>query len=80
MSAVASHVYGGVAQLGERTVRIRKVESSILFVSISTAKSKGFAVFCMSAQRHIQNHHHAKPGGKKQGSRIGMLPLGHFRD
>ena len=26
-------VYGGVAQLGERTVRIRKVESSILFVS-----------------------------------------------
>ena len=24
---------GGVAQLGERTVRIRKVESSILFVS-----------------------------------------------
>ena len=25
--------YGGVAQLGERTVRIRKVESSILFVS-----------------------------------------------
>ncbi len=26
--------YGGVAQLGERTVRIRKVESSILFVSI----------------------------------------------
>ena len=26
-------VFGGVAQLGERTVRIRKVESSILFVS-----------------------------------------------
>ena len=25
--------HGGVAQLGERTVRIRKVESSILFVS-----------------------------------------------
>ena len=25
--------YGGVAQLGERTVRIRKVESSNLFVS-----------------------------------------------
>ena len=25
--------FGGVAQLGERTVRIRKVESSILFVS-----------------------------------------------
>ena len=28
--------YGGVAQLGERTVRIRKVESSILFVSTNT--------------------------------------------
>ena len=27
------NVLGGVAQLGERTVRIRKVESSILFVS-----------------------------------------------
>ena len=27
------HIHGGVAQLGERTVRIRKVESSILFVS-----------------------------------------------
>ena len=26
-------MFGGVAQLGERTVRIRKVESSILFVS-----------------------------------------------
>lgn len=26
-------IFGGVAQLGERTVRIRKVESSILFVS-----------------------------------------------
>ena len=31
---VAGH--GGVAQLGERTVRIRKVESSILFVSTKT--------------------------------------------
>ena len=28
--------FGGVAQLGERTVRIRKVESSILFVSTIT--------------------------------------------
>lgn len=26
-------IFGPVAQLGERTVRIRKVESSILFVS-----------------------------------------------
>ena len=30
--------FGGVAQLGERTVRIRKVESSILFVSTNTQK------------------------------------------
>ena len=32
----ASGLFGGVAQLGERTVRIRKVESSILFVSTIT--------------------------------------------
>ena len=32
-SQSGSALYGGVAQLGERTVRIRKVESSILFVS-----------------------------------------------
>ena len=37
---------GGVAQLGERTVRIRKVESSILFVSTTkAAKSYDFAAF-----------------------------------
>ena len=30
--------FGGVAQLGERTVRIRKVESSILFVSTKTKR------------------------------------------
>ena len=34
----SSGSFGGVAQLGERTVRIRKVESSILFVS--TKKNK----------------------------------------
>ncbi len=32
-SFIIDFCYGGVAQLGERTVRIRKVESSILFVS-----------------------------------------------
>ena len=32
--------YGGVAQLGERTVRIRKVESSILFVSTKQVKGE----------------------------------------
>ena len=37
---------GGVAQLGERTVRIRKVESSILFVSTITQKAEHLAVFC----------------------------------
>ena len=31
-------LFGGVAQLGERTVRIRKVESSILFVSTNKEK------------------------------------------
>ena len=31
--AVSKTVFGGVAQLGERTVRIRKVEGSIPFVS-----------------------------------------------
>ena len=37
---------GGVAQLGERTVRIRKVESSILFVSTKKAvKSIDLAAF-----------------------------------
>ena len=36
-------ISGGVAQLGERTVRIRKVESSILFVStIKTTPSEWF--------------------------------------
>ena len=38
--------FGGVAQLGERTVRIRKVESSILFVStIKTTPSEWFFFF-----------------------------------
>ena len=34
---------GPVAQLGERTVRIRKVESSILFVSTITNQSEPYA-------------------------------------
>ena len=37
---------GGVAQLGERTVRIRKVESSILFVSTITQKAEHRKVLC----------------------------------
>ena len=39
---------GGVAQLGERTVRIRKVESSILFVStIKKSEPAGFGFFLL---------------------------------
>ena len=45
--AVYANIYvatahGGVAQLGERTVRIRKVESSILFVSTKPRRSLDF--------------------------------------
>ena len=32
-------IYGGIAQLGERTVRIREVESSNLFVSTKLRES-----------------------------------------
>ena len=46
---------GGVAQLGERTVRIRKVESSILFVSTNkkqnTARCSAFFVLFVSIYR-----------------------------
>ena len=31
--SILERAFGGVAQLGERTVRIRKVESSSLFIS-----------------------------------------------
>ena len=41
-------VYGGVAQLGERTVRIRKVESSILFVSTKKHPTHHWCVGCFS--------------------------------
>ena len=47
--------HGGVAQLGERTVRIRKVESSILFVS--TRKTEIIAQaygFCFFIQKRIE--------------------------
>ena len=37
-------LFGGVAQLGERTVRIRKVESSILFVSTKKAQGHLYGV------------------------------------
>ena len=39
-------IFGPVAQLGERTVRIRKVESSILFVSTNNTNT-AFAVFVL---------------------------------
>ena len=43
MCRKSAAAFGGVAQLGERTVRIRKVESSILFVSTKKAHT-AFAV------------------------------------
>ena len=39
-------LFGGVAQLGERTVRIRKVESSILFVSTKKHRDAQRASLC----------------------------------
>ena len=39
-------IFGPVAQLGERTVRIRKVESSILFVSTILLKQWMPLAFC----------------------------------
>ena len=45
-------LFGGVAQLGERTVRIRKVESSILFVS-TKKQSTALAVLCFFVQKCI---------------------------
>ncbi len=46
-------LFGGVAQLGERTVRIRKVESSILFVSTKKTQGhpSGVPVFFRSSAR-----------------------------
>ena len=45
--AIIRKLFGGVAQLGERTVRIRKVESSILFVSTKkSVKSMISRIFC----------------------------------
>ena len=39
-------LFGGVAQLGERTVRIRKVESSILFVSTKKHRDTRWVSLC----------------------------------
>ena len=56
--------HGGVAQLGERTVRIRKVESSILFVStkLKTAQLLGNPVtarflLLLKAAENIKKRH-----------------------
>lgn len=46
MQSAILNLYGDVAQLGERTVRIRKVESSILFVSTNDTNT-AFAVFVL---------------------------------
>ena len=45
-------LFGGVAQLGERTVRIRKVESSILFVS-TKKQGTASAAPCFFVQKYI---------------------------
>ena len=37
-------------------------------------------VHCLSAQRHIQNHHQAEPDRKEHGADIRVLALRHFRD
>ncbi len=54
MVAIICCRYGGVAQLGERTVRIRKVESSILFVS--TRKNTPYRVFFLLSTGNICVH------------------------
>lgn len=46
------YMYGDVAQLGERAVRIRKVESSILFVSTIPYHYALRGVFFME-KRHL---------------------------
>jgi hypothetical protein len=52
---VTIYLYGDVAQLGERTVRIRKVESSILFIStimkaLNTLRFQGFRPFTIDVK------------------------------
>ena len=55
---------GGVAQLGERTVRIRKVESSILFVSTITQKAEHRKVLCFFVfPKHKKNPLGVRRGG-----------------
>ena len=44
--------HGGVAQLGERTVRIRKVESSILFVSTKKKDTTKVVSFFLGSAPH----------------------------
>ena len=54
-------IFGGVAQLGERTVRIRKVESSILFVSTNDLVQAVVAcTFFVSRQCTISRSFHTK--------------------
>ena len=48
-------LYGGVAQLGERTVRIRKVESSILFVS-TTSEQALYCLLRLFIQKSVYAH------------------------
>lgn len=58
-------ILGGVAQLGERTVRIRKVESSILFVSTKNPQDYVILrIFCNLFQKYgtYENIYHCVNG------------------
>ena len=62
------HLFGGVAQLGERTVRIRKVESSILFISTKQRRTcllvrRCFFAFLIIKTCHIHKKDHLLAGG-----------------
>ena len=46
--------YGRVAQLGERTVRIRKVEGSIPFMSTKNCRGESCGSFLFADQNDIE--------------------------
>jgi hypothetical protein len=49
-------MYGDVAQLGERAVRIRKVESSILFVSTIPFRPVGRFFYGKAVSHFLRKH------------------------
>ena len=52
---IFQYLFGPVAQLGERTVRIRKVESSILFVS-TTSEQALYCLLRLFIQKSVYAH------------------------